>query len=369
MALQHAKDALSPEFFSLSCESMLLDVKTQWMMQCVSKSFSLGMVKSRSMWAAYVDNISRRHLPALTWIRTTDAGLEDFVPAVYVYHADMLMRSFMFNVLRSEVSPVLAGSVGTALLMNKICAVRSWIPRDVDFFVASEFQMEQIANAYIENVLNPLACEFQKDVFPFYADPGNEGGNDSDSEEEFEISNAARGEFLSWDEMLNIASAYTVLRSLVRGSNCEMNGAGYRAVAGAVVQPLWPDGASRELRSLILPLNVTFVKLSGGCQRFQPQSFPLRVRRGFDLLPCAVSVKLRSDLSFLCSYSQSTLEGLRNSALEINVEEVSRRRSRDLKRIVRRILKYLRRGFTFVHASSRTTARSIEEVSADVLEM
>ena len=355
MGLQDAKDALSLEFWSLSCESMFIDVKTQWIMQCVSKSFSLAMVKARSMWNAYVANISHRRLPALSWIRTTDAGLADFVPSVYVYHADMLMRSFMFNVLRSKDFPVLAGSVGTALLMNKIGAVRSWIPNDVDFFAASQFQMERITNAYIEDVLNPLACDFHKDVLSFDAETENE-----------EVTLTTESRSLSTLTSLNdIFSSWGVIyQSFSIEKTRERNGRGYRAVAAAVVVPLWPDGTSNELRSLILPLSVTFVQPLEGHRRFQPHSFAQRVRCGFDLMPCAVSVKMRRDLSFLCSCSPSTLAGLRNSALEINAEEVIRRRSRDLKKTVHRILKYLRRGFSLEHVPSPKTTRSIEEEAA-----
>ncbi|CAK0869071.1 unnamed protein product, partial [Prorocentrum cordatum] len=94
----------------------------------------------------------------MTWMATCDRGMAALSPSKAMYHSDMLVRGFLRHLLHGKIQVVLAGSAGTAILLNKLDAQREWAPNDIDFFVAEEKHIDYVAMAYISGVLSPLGA-------------------------------------------------------------------------------------------------------------------------------------------------------------------------------------------------------------------
>ena len=337
-------------------ENRMIDLKTEWRMHRVCAAFRLAREHARSAYDQYMARLRSGTLRHATWLPTGRESLTGISHGHLLYYADMLIRCFLRHVLRERDQVVLAGSAGTAILLNKIGTPRSWSPNDVDFFVTDEKYLEQIGRAYVAGVLNPLGVDSEARVRDWY--------DDSDDEDSDAFDATGVPDYIRHDGVL--ADGYDELRGIVRGPSNGGGPASYDALRVAVIVPRLPDGFPNDLRALIRPINVIHVRVPGAAPG-SPVDLPARVRGGFDLVPSAVSVGVDDDLEFRCTCNLRTFAAVHQAVLFFNPEAVSRRKYKDIPRMLFRVRKYTSRGFVFVPSSTMIIASlSAEERHASV---
>ena len=316
-------------------ESHMLDLKDSWRTHGLCRTLRFHRDRARAQHVRWCENISSQNLPHLTWTETCDSSLNWFpisnrfdAFSMALYRADWLMRSFLRYVLGGTRQVVLAGSVGTAILQNKLGIRRDWRPTDIDFFVTGVHSVSRIIDAYVEGVLKPLGCkrwEQRTQLFYYEDRGGTEHGIPAGTTE-----------------------AHEELRGLIRRSSSVGHAPSYEVLQTVLLEFGLPEGSSTTLCNLIRPLNIVHVRVPGS----GTPDLASRVRSGFDLVPCAISVEIDDDFSFRCTCDVRTLAAARLSLVFFNVDHVRRRNRDDIPRLLDRVQKYQRRGFMFALSSN-----------------
>ncbi|CAK0852499.1 unnamed protein product [Prorocentrum cordatum] len=341
-------------------ETFMLDIKTQWRLHGTCAAFcGDARDRARKAYDDYVKGLRSGDLCGMTWMPTCDRALRRLLaPATSkaMYHADMLVRGFLRHVMGSEARVVLAGSAGTAILMNKLGVQRDWFPNDIDIFVAEEKHADFIADAYDTGVLRPLRCRLRKQTHLFYDSESSDGDEGAWCAAEMNAAMAVDAALpplppeLEAAQAAAAAEAFKELRGLVLPRHANRHRSGYRVLTSVVVRPRLPDDCPPDLVRLIRPINIVLVRVPGRAS--QAVDFPGLVRDGFDLVPCAVSVRVGDDFSFRCSCTSGTLAAVERRMLFFNPEAVACRKLEEIKRMVHRVRKYVVRGFTFLKSST-----------------
>ena len=313
----------------------LLSVTKQEGLRSISR-FWAGRVRSAQQGCAEQRRlVSRSNFSILLW-RYTDRVLR-YSPTPFSYHVEFLVRSFLRYAQNGSRGPVpsevtIAGSVGTALLMNDLGMPRSWVPSDLDMFVRDSSELDRILSAFRNGVLDSLGWSCRVTETDAY---GPAFGTDAWENE---------------NKMLSIsADEKEVCARLLRSCPCaqapssDMYSSFVRSVR---IRPNIPRryDSSPEVVYLVRSLNVTLLK----CDHASSQAVPFSelVRLGFDMAQCAVSVQVTEDLKFQCFCSDVTMQAVREQRIVLQREAtLCSTVPWSIRRVLQRVRKYKERGF------------------------
>ena len=347
-------ERISALVFPNMLETRVLDLKEQWCLHATCRAFLPARVHAEAVYGEYVAELRSGALSGMTWAPTTRGDLARFSRSRAFYYVDMLLRGFMQYVLRAPQSTVLAGSVGAAILLNKLGIARPWFPNDIDFYVTEEKRTELIVDAYITGVLCPLGCLWDTRTKLFYDD-----SSDDDEDEMFDaagVPDDIRSEAAT-------ADAYEELRGVIRRPSAGRPAAGYNVLQSTVTEPLFPAAFPDDLRRLIRPVNVILIQVPAASG--PTVGLAARVRNGFDLVPCAVNVSVAGAFSYHCSCTRRASAAARLRLLFFSPEAVVCRHYADIPRMVHRVRKYGSRGFTFMRSFDAVSALLAAEEMRD----
>ena len=333
-----------PAFYDVALphmrQTLMLDFRDEWRLHGASGAFRIARVHARSLHSKYVADIRSRDLPRLTWMPTSDASLASLPLGMDLYRADMLLRGFLRYVLQWPNQVVLAGSAGTAMLLNKLGVPRDWRPHDIDIFVTAERRVHHVEDAYVAGVLKPLGCKHWEQATQLFKHDNEDHPREVAAPEVFvrELRGAA-------------AEAFEELRELIEEGPADGRNASYEVLQTVNLLPQLPENGLRAvLSTFVRPLNIVLIRapVSPG----KAMDLASCVRGGFDLVPCAVTVTMEEDLRFRCTCDVRTLAAARLSLLFFNAEHFRRRSRDDVPKLIERVRKYAGRGFKFTRLTS-----------------
>ena len=313
----------------------LLSVTKQEGLRSISR-FWAGTVRSAQQGCAEQRRrASGSDLCSLLW-RYTDRVLR-YSPTPFSYHVEFLVRSFLRYAQSGSRGPALsevtiAGSVGTALLMNDLGMPRAWVPSDLDMFVRDSCELERIQSAFRIGVLDSLGWSCRETDSNAY---GPAFGTRAWADER---ENPA----ITVDEKEVCAR----LRRTCPRVQAPCPDIGSRFVRAVRIRPNIPRryDSTPEVLYLVRSLNVTHLEFDHAPSEAVP--FSELVRLGFDMAQCAVSVQVTEDLKFQCICSDVTMQAVREQRIVLQREAtLCSTVPWSIRRVLQRVRKYKERGF------------------------
>ena len=322
-------------FCSVLQTTCLLSVKNQQGLRAISRIWSWRVRSVQDGCAEQRRRVLGSDLCVLLW-RYTDRVLR-YSPTPFCYHVELLVRSFLRYAQSgvqghapSEVT--IAGSVGTALLMNDLGMPRAWVPTDIDMFVRDRCELDRIQSAFRIGVLESLgwSCE-ETECHTYVPDFGTHSRADE-----------SENIVITADDKEGCACLRRTL-PLVQAPCPSVHSRFVRAV---MIRPNIPRRyeSMPELIYLVRPLNVTVLEFDDAPSEAVP--FAELVRLGFDMAQCAVSVYVTEDLKFQCYCSDLTMQAVREQRIVLQRESaLCSTVPGSIRRVLQRVRKYREYGF------------------------
>ena len=321
-------------FCSVLQRTCLLSVMNQECLRTTSKLWALIMRSAKEGCGELIWRVLRNDLSVLLWRYTN--RLLHYRPRPACYHVEFLFRSFLRyaqsgarGIHSSEVT--IAGSVGTALLMNDLGMPRAWVPTDLDVFVRDSGELDRIQKAFRTGVLESLGWSYEERDSNTYG-PG------------FDLARADESEIFIMNAYQKEVCAR--LRRTMPRAQAPFPKFGSRFVRAVQILPHIPrkHDSMPEVVYLVRAVNVTLLEFDPATD--EAVSFSEMVRLGFDMAQCAVSVEVTEDLKFQCVCSEVTMEAVREQRIVLQREETLRSTAPgSIRRLLQRVRKYRGRGF------------------------
>ena len=322
-------------FCSVLQTTCLLSVKNQEGLRTISRIWTRRLRSAQDGCVEQRRRVFGSNLCVLLW-RYTDRVLR-YSPTPFSYHVEFLVRSFLRYAQSGARGPspsevTIAGSVGTALLMNDLGMPRAWVPTDLDMFVRDRCELDRIQSAFRIGVLESLgwSCE-ETDSHTYVPDFGTHARAD-----ESEIIPITADE----------KEVCACLRRTLPRAQAPCPEFDSRFVRAVMIRPNIPRryDSMPEVVYLVRSLNVTLLEFDHAPSEAVP--FSELVRFGFDMAQCAVSVQVTEDLKFQCFCSDVTMQAVREQRIVLQREATLRSTAPgSIRRVLQRVRKYRERGF------------------------
>ena len=321
-------------FCSALQTTCLLNVREQQVLRVISRFWARRVRSAQDRCGEQRRRVLASDLCGLLW-RSTDRA-HWYNPTPECYHVEFLMRSFLryaqTGARGSSPSEVtIAGSVGTALLMNELGMPRAWVPGDLDMFVTDSCELDRIQRAFRIGVLEKLGWSYRLTDSDTYGP-----GIDKTRTDEEEIVS------MTADDKEVIAR----LRCTLPPAQATGRKHRSRFVRAVMIRPIIPPryDPPSEVVYLVRNINVTLLEFDPASS--DDVSFSEFVRLGFDMAQCAVSVEVTEDLRFQCVCSDVTMQAVREQRIVLQREETLRSSAPgSIRRVLERVRKYRARGF------------------------
>ena len=321
-------------FCSVLQRTCLLSVIHQECLRTISRFWARRVRSAQDGCGELRRRVLRSDLSVVLWRYTN--RLLHYRPTPVCYHVEFLFRSFLRYAQTgsrglSSSGVTIAGSVGTALLMNDLGMPRAWVPTDLDMFVRDSGELDRIQNAFRIGVLESLgwSCE-ERDT--------NTYGSG------FDLARADESEIFPMNAYQKEVCAR--LRRTLPRAQAPRAKFGSRFVRAVKILPHIPRkyDSIPEVVYLLRSLNVTVLEFDSELD--EAASFSELVRLGFDMAQCAVSVEVTEDLKFQCVCSDVTMQAVREQRIVLQREETLRSTAPgSIRRVLQRVRKYRGRGF------------------------
>ena len=320
-------------FCSALQTNCVLSVKEQQKLRGISRHWKWRVRTAQDRCVEQRQRVSEGDLRVLLWRYTNRP--QCYNPTPESCHVEFLMRSFLRYAQTgcrgsspSEVT--IAGSVGTALLMNELGMPRAWFPSDLDIFVRDSVELDRIQSAFRIGVMEKLGWLYRMTDSESYG-PAFDLTR-ADEEEVFDMTDEDKAVVDSLRRTLPLAQA-------IGRKTCN------RFVRAVMIRPIPPDDLVPEILYLVRNTNITVLQCESAPN--DSVSFSELVRLGFDMAQCAVSVQVTEDLRFQCFCSDESREAVRKQRIVLQRAETLRSSAPgSVRRVLHRALKYSERGFS-----------------------
>ena len=321
-------------FCSALQTTCLLNVREQQELRCISSFWKRRVRSAQDRCVEQRRRVLASDLRVLLWRYTNRAHC--YNPTPECCHVEFLMRSFLryaqTGVRGSSPSDVtIAGSVGTALLMNELGMPRAWVPSDLDMFVRDSSELDRIQTAFRIGVMEKLGWLCRTTDSDTYG-PG------------FDLIRADE------EEIVFMKAADKEVVDSLRRTLPLAQAIGWKSrsrfVRAVMIRPMIPARyqSVSEILDLVKNINVTLLDFDPAPR--DGVSFEELVRVGFDMAQCAVSVQVTEDLRFQCFCSDETRQAVREQQIVLQRAETLRSSAPgSICRVLQRVRKYRARGF------------------------
>ena len=312
----------------------LLNVREQQELRGISRFWKRRMRSAQDRCMEQRRRVLAGDLCVLLWRYTNRAHC--YNPTPECCYVEFLMRSFLRYAQngvrgRSPSEVTIAGSVGTALLMNELGKPRAWFPSDLDLFVRDRSELDRIQNAFRIGVMEKLGWLYRMTDSDAYGP-----GWDLERADEEEVVSMTDDD----KEVVDSLRRTLPLAQAIGGKTRS------RFVRAIMIRPIIPSRyeSVSEILYLVRNINVTLLEFDPAPS--DAVSFSELVRHGFDMAQCAVSVQVTEDLRFQCFCSDESREAVREQRIVLQRAEALRSSAPgSIRRVLQRVRKYRERGF------------------------